>query len=252
MKKKLVLGQSLLLLVLLVSCNPFSMNIFSGIDNMEMPDLTSTSDLLSVADEPQFYENLSNDPDAKAQVISTLEDAMYNSTDTTTQQEAALMLADVHLKTSGSDETLSNLNSVIGDALDGEEVFDPDNPETLLDAIFDDSLSQAEIAEQLQAFYDAATALETYGNTLEDNDPPNDTNSGDAATKALISGAAKFIIDSGNTVDDVAAYVATGSPALTVGAVTDPSEIFDATPGLLNVVDEGLGVGAIDDLLGSS
>ncbi len=272
MKKKLVLG--LVLLVLLVSCNPFTTNIFSGIDKMKMPDPTNVNDLLSVSSEPQFYENLASDSAEKEIVIQTLNTvANDTSADPEVRQEAALMLADVYLKTTtGTDETLSNLNSVVGDAIEGNlDSYDLNNPETLLRMLFGEppggvysATYKAALVLQLNAFLGAADSLQSYGELLEAGYPvPPDTNSGDTATKALMAGIVRTIVyyeNSANSIDSLAEYLATpkdSAAALSytgLPAFSNPSEVLvdpvTSSTGLNSVIEaSGL---VIDDLLSNS
>ena len=226
MSKKLMPGMILVLLVVLSGCNPFTTNLYSGIDNFKNPDLSSADDVLDASDEPQFYENLKDDPAAKQQVLDTLQDVLDDpDADSEQQQEAALMIADVHLKTSDTSDTMSNLNSLVGDAVSGEEVFnsDGDGPEVFFRAIFGEppagvpkATYKAGVIIQLNAFLSAAEPLQYYGETLEvTGASPPGTNDGDNATKALMAGMTRtlvYYINAGTTaakVDILAEYLAT-------------------------------------------
>ncbi|MDC7235530.1 MAG: hypothetical protein PQJ58_20055 [Spirochaetales bacterium] len=227
MRKRMLPGLALVLLVLLSSCNPFTTNLYSGIDKFKNPDLTDASALLDASDEPQFYENLKNDPAAKQQVLETLQEVLDDpNADDQTKQEAALMMTDVHLKTSDTEETMSNLNSVVSDAVSGEDVFagsgEDDGPEVFFRSLFGEPPAgvpfteyKAQVVIQLNAFLSAAVPLQQYGETLEvtGTSPPG-TNDGDNATKALMAGMTRtlvYYIDSSKQVDDLAAYLATPS-----------------------------------------
>ena len=118
MRKGLFQGLTLVFVLLfLTGCNPFTTNIFSGIDEYVMPDLGDVDELLGSADDPAFYDNLKDDSSKKDKVLSTLTDSYTDtSVDDETRMESALMAADVHLKTSGTEDTMDNFNQLISDA----------------------------------------------------------------------------------------------------------------------------------------
>ncbi len=218
----------LLVILFMAGCNPFTTNIYSGFDKYKMPDLGDVDDVLSAAHDASFYENLEDDEDAKAEVLETLEDT-YNDPDVDdeTRQEAALMAVDVHLKTSNTEDTMTNFNDLISDAANGEEVYDEDDgPEILFKSLFGDPPYPegtpvtdskrvdytANVRVQLQAFLYSVEPLEAYGAILKSGAPaPPDTNRGDTSTKALMSGLVRFIcysLDSDNDNSGSGEYVA--------------------------------------------
>ncbi len=213
MKKTFIGGISaVLLLMLLTGCNPFTTNIYASFDTYKMPDLGDVDEVLDAADDPDFYENLADDPEAKQEVLDTLEET-YNDPDEDeeTRQEAALMAADVYLKTADTDETLDNFNDLISDAANGEDVFDSeggDGPDILFKSLFGDPpyaagtpatdpayvAYRALVEVQLDAFLKAIPALEVYGNNVNSGIPvPPDSNAGDTATKALMAGLTRYL-----------------------------------------------------------
>ena len=232
MKKSFAGGFSALLLMLLLNgCNPFTTNIYSGIDKYKMPDLDDVDEVLDAANDPDFYENLKDDPKAKEKVLETLEDT-YNDPDEDeeTRQVAALMAADVHLKTSDTEDTLDNFNDLISDAANGEEIYDSDSgdgPEVLFKSLFGDppypvgtsTTSSSYISykklvtTQLNGFLLAIPALQAYGNNVNAGFPiPPDANAGDTATKALMAGLTRYIsfmldVDGDNSSVSDAGYV---------------------------------------------
>jgi hypothetical protein len=205
--KRSLTGLILVLLFILGSCNPFTTNLYSSFDVFENPDLTDANAVLEASDEPQFYENLANDPEAKAQVLETLAE-VYNDPDASDekQQEAALMSADVYLKTSDTQAVMSNLNSLVSDAVSGEDVFsgesESDGPEVFYRSIFGEPPTdvakasyKAAVIIRLTAFRDSAVPLQVYGEKLEEtNSSPPDTNDGDNATKALMAGMTRTLL----------------------------------------------------------
>jgi hypothetical protein len=268
-------------LMILSGCNPFTTNVFSSFDKYEMPSLTDADDLIGARNDDDFYDNRKDNPEDKATVLETLADVyMDSSEDVEDQQYAAVMAADVHLKTSDTEEVMESLNSLVADAASGEEVYnedDGDQPEVFFRTLFGEppsgvstSTYKAQVLIQLDAFYEAATPLEVYGETREAGAPiPPDINAGDTATKALMAGNTRAIIfyqDSATPMDDLAEYLATPKdasgnlpPGLNyVGTMPDfdqPTDILinpdPASPrygstGLKTVVNDGLD---IDDLM---
>jgi len=220
-------GLILVLLVLLSGCNPFTTNLYSGIDKFKNPDLTDADALLDAADEPQFYENLKDDPAAKQQVLDTLQDVLDDPDATEeTKQEAALMMTDVHLKTSETQETMSNLNTVVSDAVDGNVTFDAADggPEVFFRTLFGEPPAtsvmsfteyKALVTLQLNGFLGAVESLEAYGEGIQAGYPIPDVNHGDNATKALMSGMTRTLVyyisasSQAAKVDLLATYLAT-------------------------------------------
>ncbi len=264
------------LLMVLSGCNPFTTNVFSSFDKYDMPSLTDADELISAMYDDQFYENLSDSE--KETVLETLEDVYSDSSeDVEERQNAAVMAADVHLKTSDTEEVMESLNSLVADAANGEEVYseeDGDQPEVFFRTLFGEppsgvskSAYKAEVLIKLNAFYEAAAPLEAYGETLEAGaSAPPGVNEGDTATKALMAGNTRAIIyyqDPAvpDPMDALADYLATprdsdgNLPAgLTyVGTMPDfdePTDILvnpdSGSTGLKTVVNAGLD---IDDLM---
>ena len=262
------------LLMVLSGCNPFTTNVFSSFDSYDMPSLTDSDELISARNDDQFYENLSDEE--KTVVLDTLEDVYSDSSeDVEDRQYAAVMAADVHLKTSNTEDVMESLNSVVADAASGEEVYseeDGDQPEVFFRTLFGEpptdiskAVYKAQVLVQLNAFYDAAAPLEAYGETREAGAPiPPDINAGDTATKALMAGNTRAIVyyqDSVTPMDDLADYLATPKdsggnlPAglSYVGTMPDfdqPTDILvnpdTGSTGLKTVVNDGID---IDDLM---
>lgn len=213
-KKILPISVLVLVLLLLTGCNPFLTNIYSGIDKYKMPDLGDVDDLLDASDDDAFYDKLEDDPEAKEEVLETLEETYTDdSVDDETRQEAALMAADVHLKTSNTEDVMDNFNDLVSDAasMDDSEFKDSynmDTPEGLFKSLFGDPPYESGTAVndpdrvayynivwvQLEAFILAVEPLESYGLLLKAGAPtPPDVNAGDTATKALMAGLTRFI-----------------------------------------------------------
>jgi hypothetical protein len=238
-RKSLYPGLFLALLFVLSSCNPFTTNIYSGLDKFKNPDLTDANALLDSSDEPQFYENLKDDPEAKALVLKTLAEVYNDPTaPDEKQQEAALMAADVYLKTSDTEDVMSNLNSLVGDAVSGEDVFSgdtgDDGPEVFFRAIFGEppvgvpqATYKATVVIQLAAFRESAEPLQIYGEKLEETgvSPPG-TIDGDNATKALMAGMTRTLMH----------YIDAGTPAAKLDILatylSTPKDVDGNVPGI--------------------
>lgn len=251
MRKRILQGASALLLSFgLIGCNPFTTNLYSSFDKYKMPDLGDVDEVLGAADDPAFYDNLEDDPEAKQEVLDTLEESYSDpAVDDETRQQAALVAVDVHLKTSDTADTLNSFNDLISDAVNGEEVFDADSdgPEALFKSLFGDPPYpdgtsatasarvnyKAGVKVQLEAFLGAIGPLEAYGDNLKAGIPaPPGANPGDMATKALMAGLTRFIAYSLGTnpdpiedddVDALADYLADPSPTASLTYVRQPA-----------------------------
>jgi hypothetical protein len=272
MTKRMLPGLILALLVVLSSCNPFTTNLYSSFDKFKNPDLSDANELLDASDEPQFYENLKDDPDAKAQVLDTLQDVLDDAdASDTKKQEAALMMMDVHLKTSETEETLTSMNSLIVDAMSGEVDLESagSGPEAIFRTIFGEppspysSTYKALVVMQLTAFNEAAAPLEAYGDIIQvTGQSPPGTNDGDNATKALMAGMTRTLvhyIDAGTKaakINILAEYLSTpkdpdGTVPYTI-TYDDPLNALDAIEGpsdmLLNPDTGGDGLVTVVEL----
>ena len=277
MKKRIFPGLlTVLILLVLTGCNPFTTNLYSGIDKYKQPDLNDVDALLDDMDEPQFYENLNEEE--KQQVLDTLEEVYSDPTaPTEKQQEAALMAVDVHLKTSDTEETMTNFNSLVGDAVEGEDIPDVSAPEELFRELFGEppaGMTEAQrvtyrdevVKPQLVAFYSVCDPLEAYGQTLKAGIPaPPETNAGDTATKALMGGMTRtmlYYIDDPAPIDVLSDYLSRPAAEVTPSPVVYKPEMPDfdgpsdmlvdpadsSRDGLKYVVEDGLG--DIDELFG--
>jgi hypothetical protein len=226
MKKSLLSGLLLTVLFISGSCNPFTANVYSSFDKYKNPDLTDPAALLDAANEPQFYEFLMNDPEAREQVIDTLQGILddANATDLS-KLVAALMISNTYLKTSDTSNIMDNLNSLAQDAISGDIPLSgvDGGPELVFRLAFGeppDSLSKEEykvvVLTQLNAFLSAAEPLQAYGEILEvTEDSPPGTNDRDNATKALLAGRTRtmaYYIDAPTTAESLnilAEYLAT-------------------------------------------
>lgn len=251
--KYLRLGFILILFTFLGACNPFDMNIYSSVDKMKMPDFGDGDELLFEAGQPQLYEYLKNHPGDKDKALKTLENMYKGSAGTETQQKAALMAADVHMKTSGADEVVENLNNVIQDSVDGKAVYEKNKPEAFIKKLFgekpsgmSDSEYKDKVKKQLKAFQEAAAPLNAYGKTLDSSSAPEGINKGDVAIKAVLAGAASAVLkhvdsDNDKAIEKLADYLVNPAGGLsykTAPNFDSPSDILkDGNEGILKVVN---------------
>ena len=245
--KKLIKGIfPVLIITLIISCNgnPFMTNLFSEIDQYQLPtSFSSADDILDAATDDQFLDALSNDPELADIVITTLEEeiaATPATSATTDDQEAALLLADVYLATTNADDTINNVNDLLVDAISDPAALDFASPETVIEGLFslDPAMSPAEqetyVSDQLAAFLGAADALTYYGETMTDGslETNPEVNVGETAATAMISGMTSYMIDNMDTatIDPVllAANPAATDEELAIIAMTD--SIVNGTP----------------------
>ena len=241
------------LLFVLSGCNPFTTNIFSSIDPYQMPDLGDAGEILDAANDPDFYENLSEDETAKQEVLDTLQDVLDDpNADDETKQEVALVMADVFLKTADTDETLDNFNDLISEAANDSSAMEEKvsgGPDILFKSLFGDPPYGADtaitdparvaytelVSTQLEAFLLCIPSLEIYGNYYNQGIVPIDSNAGDTATKALMAGLTRYLcymLDSDNdnstaSADGYVSGIEAGDIITLAAFLADPAE--DAT-----------------------
>ncbi len=165
----------------------FEYNLFSSIDKPTIPSVDKLKEmsqedavntLMDEAESDKFYDELSGNP-AKDDIQDYLEDVMEDSSaEPEVKQRAALLYANIEVKTTGADDVVNNLVNVISGEDDVGEV------DKLLDTIFpsdeDDAVSA--IAGLLGAY----KGYETFGENLGDT-PPDDVNMGEVAQVAVVS-----------------------------------------------------------------
>lgn len=280
MKKILQGFIPLLIISFLVSCNgnPFMNNIFSGVDVYELPDsFGSTGEILDEAGDDGFLDALAEDEELAAEVIATLEESLPDdpAQATSEDQEAALLLADVHLATSEADETINNVNDLLVEAVNDPESLNFDNPEDVVADLFQVDMTQtqaeqeAAVAEQLEAFLAAADALDFYGDTIiAGSDPSSEVNDGETAATAMIAGMTAYMVanvDSGDgttpmseqdAIDAIAQSIVSGDPMPamladdSVDNAATTEEMLEAMlgDGLTEVVSQGFDLSSFENM----
>lgn len=282
MKNSVNILTIVLIAFLMGSCdeNPFLSNLFSSIDEYELPSsFSSIDDILDESGDDGFLDALSEDDELTEDVIALLDDILDDDP-ADADQGVALLLADVYLATSGADEILNNVNDLLVDVLDGSDSLDFDSPEDLISDFFvlDDSLTPAEqeelVALQLEAFLGAAEALEFYGETMiAGQDASSEINSGETSATAIFSGIVAYMIENAvedNEADPVVPLSDEDAITAIAAAIVDPlnndfpdteinSDVDEAEtteemveamlgPGLTEVVDDGFDLSAFTDM----
>lgn len=281
MKKVLNILITVLMAFAIASCsgNPFMNNIFSSFDKYELPSSFSTiDDVLDEAGDDGFLDALTEDEQLIEDVIALLE-GVLDDDPADADQEAALLLADVHLAASGADDTINNVNELLIDAIDDPDSLDIESPGDLMRDLFDldPSLTQAEqkveVARQLQALLGAAEALAFYGETMAEQGSSPEVNSGETAATAVMAGMTAYMIENAvvdNTADPVIPLSEEDAIAAIAAAIVDPlnndfpdteanpdvddaettGDMIDAMlgPGLAEVVADGFDLSVLADM----
>ena len=232
-------------------------NLFSSIDEYELPSsFGSIDDILDEAGDDEFLDALAEDDELAEDVIALLDDVLDDDP-ADADQEVALLLADVYLAASGADDTVNNVNGLLGDP----DSFDFDSPEDIITDLFilDGSLSQLQqeeaVSRQLEAFLGAAEALELYGETIDSQGPSSEVVGGELVAAAMIGGMTTYLADDllntiGNGIDTKEKAIEAISSYIVAGTVLPnmtgtPSGIEDIlSDGLLEV----LGPDTVDNL----
>ncbi len=222
--------------IALLGCQQmFEFNLFSAVDHASIPsaselksmETSAALDLLGdESSSDKFYEDLANDPTKKQELEGYLGDiwAPGSSEAPEDQQRAALLYADIEMKTTGGDELVNNLvNTLLSD-----------NPPNDFSDFWDqvvpaEAQSEQGMEEMLGGFLDAWNAYDAFGNTLSSNDPPEGTNMGEVAQNAVVSFYLYSFAEANgvDTTSDTAASdlydLLTGTTTPTATAIPDPT-----------------------------
>ena len=195
--KKFVWGFVPLVLVLMLSgcAEMFEFNLFAGLDYVSLPTFAELEDmedeeaaelLEESLDSPGYVEELVDDPEALADVQQYL-DENKGTASTPTEQRFTALSADLALKTTGGDEVVNNVGSLIDDF--GTIADDPTNfLGSFLQSVVPEEMmtDQAKFYDMLAGFQSAWTDYDQLGSNL-DGDLPPEVNAGDVAQKALFA-----------------------------------------------------------------
>lgn len=282
--------------------NMFTMNLFAGLAGPQQPDVSKLREmpeeeaiqrLSEDATSPQFYENLSNDEaqggTAKEELLGYLEevytgdddgDGAPDPPDSPEEQKAALLAADVHLKTTDGDKVVDNvINTVFtlmdqgsaeddgehddGSATDGGTEEDPvKEAQDVMKSLFQkedgSDPSPEEFTKTLDALAKAADAYKAFGSSLK-QDPdsgewnyPDETNIGSVAQSAMVSVAADAAVKlvDGNTqalYDFIYSGVEPIDDTTGESKISSPEDVFadlENDTSVLNIMEAG-GYGAL-------
>lgn len=232
MKKTAILGILLAALILMLSgcAELFTFNLFDGMEQINTertvtnitddPDKSDAEKMLEIEDlvnSDDFIQSLRDQEDeaevsgttSTKETILTYLDTVVNSPDATTadKQTALVLTGDIYAKTSGGEELVNNVSNLLTDA----SSFETATPDELIGSILPSTMyeedgttlktgTEAEEAftDLLLGFYDANTAYETLGSTLDPNDDTSleaDANLGDITQTALVSNIVANAID---------------------------------------------------------
>ena len=204
MRKILQSLATLLLVSLILSCsgNPFMSNIFSKLDPYKLPEsFASAEDVLDEAGSDGFLDALAENEQLAEQVITVLEESLPAdpATADAADQQAALLLADVHLATTGATETMGNINNLASDFVSGntsalEEV---NGMGDALGLFFGANETTDSVEKQLAAFVEASAAYEFYGDTIGELGASSELDGGEksvVAVTAAVAGMTEYLV----------------------------------------------------------
>jgi hypothetical protein len=310
MKRTAVLFVLVVSAVLVLSgCpNMFTMNLFAGMAGPQQPDVNklrqmpeeeAIQQLSEDATSPQFYENLSNDEaqggTAKEELLGYLEevyagdddgDGAPDPPDSEEEQKAALLAADIHLKTTDGDKVVDNVVNTVftlmdegstsddgehgdGSATDSTTEDPVQEAQEVMQSLFTkedgSSPSEDEFAKTLDALAKSADAYTAFGSSLQ-QDPdtgewnvPDDTNMGSVAQSAMVAVAADAAVTlvDGNTkalYDFIYNGVEPVDETTGESKISSPESVFtelENDSSVLNIMEAG-GYGSLLDSLSGS
>lgn len=254
MRKIIVI--SLIIVGLLTGCsNFFQANFFSGLDVAPNPTIEDLSGmektealetLNQASDSEEFLQNLEENETKKEEIVTYLNDTFLSTTptneaETKLYQEAAVLTAEIQIKTTGGDEVIQNVLSTVVE-LQGESNTSTITPQSIIDKVIpkDQNLTRDEKKELLVGFIEAAAAFDKLGSTLtdEDGDGLADNSENVDVTKvvssAVVSYAVKEVVEridapEGQGIDALVDFLEDDSPTktLTFKAGQDVTSIED-------------------------
>lgn len=250
MKTRALLILMVLAAFLATSCDQglFGTNFFGVFESYDAPDYQSASlaDLVEASEDDRFFKEMS--PDDKGDLLDNLNDTYNNASTDEDKAAAVLLMADVHIYTTGADQTLTAMNGLVGDAIENEAPSFKDS--TFISSFFAEDATVQEVSAQLEALAAAADALSLYGGLLTDENrealKAQDDNPLDTATLALLGGLTKVFIDAAGSSTTLANAIVsrdfTGiEPAEPTGeTATDQLASMNFDENLIKVINAGL------------
>jgi hypothetical protein len=200
---------SLILVSLLTGCAElFEFNLFQALDPIKMPDAAMLSEMededgvsgvLDYLDaelgSPGFIEKLDEEPGSYDAIEDYLTGIFTVGTLPANEEEqrAAILYADLNLKTTGGEELVNNsVSALLGGDFSGDSLNTPAEVRMFLLGFLPEVMpasalnSQSAFDEMLQGFVAANAAYDDFGNSSL-IDIPDEINMGDVAQKALVS-----------------------------------------------------------------
>lgn len=228
-----------LMAALLTGCTElFEYNLWKSDVKVEIGSDTTVDELKTLAESPDFYAGLAEDDEKKDEVLEFL-DQKLQSEDKAEVRDAALLTADIYLKTDPeADQTVSNLVEWLlaesgEDPSDGEPdpiddgTTDPEAEiKTQLESLLPPAVippataapgseeytqAKTEFVDTIISLANAGAAFEAFGNSLEQNDDgtstaPDGVEIGSVAQTAAVCIAAEALLDTvaGEGADEAA------------------------------------------------
>ena len=182
----------------LSGCDIMFTNVFEKLAPLKVPSASelstlSTDEIQRLAEDPDFFDQLADDPAKQAAVLDNLDDKFSDGTaDTPEEQKAAALYAEIQLKTSGADDVIARLIGVLTGG-DGFDQLDTD-PSVLLADLFEESLpTPEEIQAMVTALHNSWAAYNAIGAGLGTSSLDESLNAGDIAMSAALAAALEGI-----------------------------------------------------------
>lgn len=217
---------------------------------VEMTDEEVIEEITTQSESQDFYDDLATNPEKKQTVVDQLAEVYDPANEESTpeeKQQAALLVADVELKTTGGAQVAEDTIMVVGTLAESFASDDPDAPEPDVDQIISDTITtafgsmtdetgafdDAKFDETIAAFQAAADAYEAFANSLTDTDgdgsvdAPEDTNIASVAQDAVIALAIDVATSTPENTETLRAIASGDETADTEALMTSIVESLD-------------------------
>ncbi len=232
LKLKMAAFPAIVMLVLGGCSGFFEFNLFKGIDPVEVPTVATyqgeggLDNLEDDLDSPAVTDTLT--PGTVAEIEEMLDDDyLDDGVQDEEDQQAAILLGELNLKTTGGDDVVNNIVELAADVIfsaGGEAPAPEDIATDLLGVIPADVMASPEaFTELILGFLDANAAYTALGDSIDTIGVP-DANMGEVAQNAVVAFAVDTIVDTlmgaGHTQEE--------SIVLLQQMITDPSSVDPA------------------------
>ncbi len=244
MKKTIGVLIPIILVSLLTGCAElFEFNLFKALDPIKMPDAAMLSEMedeegvSGVLDyleaelgSPSFIEKLDEEPGAYDVIEDYLTSIYTVGTPPANeeQQRAAILYADLNLKTTGGEELVNNsVSALVGGDFGTTDWNSPAEIKNFLLGFLPQVMpsgvnSQSAFDEMIQGFVAASAAYDDFGNSSL-TDIPDEINMGDVAQKAIALYVIAEVLSSTSYTSTHLYQLSQGiDPGNPVGTITDP------------------------------